>query len=151
MTNYSPKFTIGCDPEVFVTKRGKPFSAYNILEGTKESPHKTIGGAYQVDGMAAEFNTDPVALRTYRGYETKEFHHWNNLITSQIKQIRDNLPKGCSLKISPTMNFGKEFLDKPMDIPFIPSWNRVQSAMPDVFERLYQAVEDDYQEFSSKK
>jgi len=115
MTNYSPKFTIGCDPEVFVTKRGKPFSAYNILEGTKESPHKTIGGAYQVDGMAAEFNTDPVALRTYRGYETKEFHHWNNLITSQIKQIRDNLPKGCSLKISPTMNFGKEFLDKQPD------------------------------------
>jgi glucosyl-3-phosphoglycerate synthase len=48
------------------------------------------------------------------------------------------------------MDAGNEFLDKPMEIPFIASWNRVQSAMPDVLERLYQAVEDDYQEFSSK-
>lgn len=48
------------------------------------------------------------------------------------------------------MDAGEEFLNKPMDIPFIPSWNRVQSAMPDIFERLYQAVEDDHLEFSSK-
>jgi glucosyl-3-phosphoglycerate synthase len=36
-----------------------------------------------------------------------------------------------------------------METPFTPSWNRVQSAMPDIFERLYDAVEADYQEFSS--
>lgn len=47
------------------------------------------------------------------------------------------------------MDAGQAYLDKPMDIPFIPSWNRVQSAMPDIFERLYQAVEEDYLEFSS--
>jgi glucosyl-3-phosphoglycerate synthase len=46
------------------------------------------------------------------------------------------------------MNAGEDFLNKPMDIPFIPSWNRVQSAMPDVFERLYEAVELDNKEFS---
>jgi glucosyl-3-phosphoglycerate synthase len=45
---------------------------------------------------------------------------------------------------------GQMFLDNPMETPFIPSWNRVQSAIPDIFERLYQAVEDDYQEFSKK-
>lgn len=47
------------------------------------------------------------------------------------------------------MDAGQEFLDTPMEVPFIPSWNRVQSAMPDVFERLYRAVEDDNAEFSS--
>jgi len=47
------------------------------------------------------------------------------------------------------MDAGQDFLENPMDIPFIPSWNRVQSAMPDVFERLYQAVEEDNLEFSS--
>lgn len=47
------------------------------------------------------------------------------------------------------MDAGQIFLDNPMETPFIPSWNRVQSAMPDIFERLYQAVEDDYLEFSS--
>lgn len=47
------------------------------------------------------------------------------------------------------MDAGQMFLNQPMETPFIPSWNRVQSAIPDILERLYQAVEDDYQEFSS--
>lgn len=46
------------------------------------------------------------------------------------------------------MDAGESFLSNPMEVPFIPSWNRVQSAVPDIFERLYQAVEDDYNEFS---
>ena len=46
------------------------------------------------------------------------------------------------------MDAGDFFLGQPMEIPFIPSWNRVQSAIPDILERLYQAVEEDYQEFS---
>lgn len=44
---------------------------------------------------------------------------------------------------------GDIFLKNPMETPFIPSWNRVQNAMPDIFERLYQAVEEDFLEFSS--
>ena len=47
------------------------------------------------------------------------------------------------------MDAGQGFLDTPMETPFIPSWNRVQSAMPDILERLYQAVEDDNKEFMS--
>lgn len=46
------------------------------------------------------------------------------------------------------MDAGDFFLNQPMEIPFIPSWNRVQSAVPDILERLYQAVEADYQEFT---
>lgn len=42
---------------------------------------------------------------------------------------------------------GQQFLDYPMDTPFIPSWNRVVSAMPDILTRLHQAVEDDRKEF----
>ncbi len=45
------------------------------------------------------------------------------------------------------MQAGKAFLEGPMDTPFIPSWNRVISAKPDILERLHQAVEDDYKEF----
>jgi glucosyl-3-phosphoglycerate synthase len=47
------------------------------------------------------------------------------------------------------MRAGEDFLSKPMETPFIPSWNRVLSAMPDVFERLTDAVEADTAEFSS--
>ena len=46
------------------------------------------------------------------------------------------------------MAAGQVFLENPMETPFIPSWNRVQSALPDIFQRLYEAVEADHQEFS---
>ncbi len=47
------------------------------------------------------------------------------------------------------MEAGQAFLENPMETPFIPCWNRVQSAMPDVFERLRNAVEEDNKEFAS--
>lgn len=46
------------------------------------------------------------------------------------------------------VNAGQKFLDNPMETPFIPSWNRIASAMPDVFSRLRDAVEEDNKEFS---
>lgn len=47
------------------------------------------------------------------------------------------------------MEAGASFLANPMETPFIPSWNRVVSAMPNILNDLKQAVEDDYAEFSS--
>jgi glucosyl-3-phosphoglycerate synthase len=44
------------------------------------------------------------------------------------------------------MKAGQSFLDNPMETPFIPSWSRVTSAIPDFLERLKEAVELDYQE-----
>ncbi len=45
------------------------------------------------------------------------------------------------------MTAGQHFLDNPMDKPFMPTWNRVISAMPDVLARLKEAVELDRAEF----
>ncbi len=45
------------------------------------------------------------------------------------------------------MKAGQSFLDNPMETPFIPSWNRVVSAMPDVLDKLKEAVELDYQDY----
>ena len=45
---------------------------------------------------------------------------------------------------------GDMFLERPMETPFIPSWSRVQSAVPDIFEQLLQAVEEDNREFSAE-
>ncbi|WOT06849.1 glycosyl transferase [Shewanella youngdeokensis] len=42
---------------------------------------------------------------------------------------------------------GQRFLDNPMETPFIPTWSRVISAMPDVLEQLKAAVEADNAEF----
>lgn len=46
------------------------------------------------------------------------------------------------------MKAGETFLDNPMETPFIPSWNRVISAMPDVLDRLLDAVESDHQKYA---
>ncbi|MBT4832526.1 MAG: glycosyl transferase [Porticoccaceae bacterium] len=43
---------------------------------------------------------------------------------------------------------GEVFFNAPMERPFIPSWNRVVSAIPDIFEQLVEAVEADNKEFA---
>jgi len=45
---------------------------------------------------------------------------------------------------------GEVFFTSPMEKPFIPSWNRVISAVPDIFEQLVDAVEADTEEFSQR-
>ncbi len=44
---------------------------------------------------------------------------------------------------------GNHFLERPMETPFIPTWNRVISAIPDVLEQLHDAVEADQKEFTA--
>ncbi|QCR36066.1 glycosyl transferase [Nissabacter sp. SGAir0207] len=41
------------------------------------------------------------------------------------------------------MEAGAAFTDTPSEKPFIPSWSRIQSAFPDMLERIYDAVEKD--------
>ena len=55
--------------------------------------------------------------------------------------------KAVELFAENIMKAGEAFLDRPMERPFIPSWNRVISAMPDVLEQLRAAVEADHAEF----
>ena len=44
------------------------------------------------------------------------------------------------------MRAGEHFLANPMETPFIPSWSRVISAIPDILEKLYEAVEADQED-----
>ena len=41
------------------------------------------------------------------------------------------------------MKAGESFFENPMDTPFIPTWNRVKSAIPNFIERLKDTVEKD--------
>ena len=44
-----------------------------------------------------------------------------------------------------------QFLERSSEAPFIPTWNRVFSAMPDIFDELIAAVEADHEEFSAAR
>ena len=43
------------------------------------------------------------------------------------------------------MKAGDAFINNPLEQPFIPHWNRVVSAIPDIYEQLIDAVEKDHQ------
>lgn len=46
------------------------------------------------------------------------------------------------------MEAGNYFLDNPMEAPFIPSWSRVVSALPDLMSEMAEAVELDNREYA---
>src|SRR6056300_295566 len=48
------------------------------------------------------------------------------------------------------LDAGNSYLDNPMETPFIPSWTRVNSAIPDLQEDFLVAVKEDMNEFSKK-
>lgn len=52
-------FTLGADPEMFLSSNGVPISVIGKLGGSKDRPRKVRGGFVQEDGVAAEFNIMP--------------------------------------------------------------------------------------------
>jgi len=46
------------------------------------------------------------------------------------------------------MKAGESFFKNPMDTPFIPTWSRVKSAIPDILTRLKDTVEKDNKKYS---
>ena len=45
------------------------------------------------------------------------------------------------------MKAGEAFYLNPMDTPFIPTWSRVKSAIPDFLDRLQDAVNEDNKQY----
>ena len=99
--------TFGCDPELFVlnTKTNKFVTAEGLIPGTKAEPYAVKDGAVQVDGMAAEFNIDPVS--TFADFDAK--------IQSVMDQLGKMLPKDHKLVQSPAVVFDEDvWNDTPM-------------------------------------
>lgn len=99
------EFTVGADPEVFVTNDNGLVSAHNMVGGTKEEPQPVKNGAVQVDGMALEFNIDPC----------KNQRQFVSRIKNVMGQLEGMIPEGHKLEIASTANFGKEYIDQQPD------------------------------------
>ncbi|WP_420590353.1 glycosyl transferase [Bacterioplanoides sp.] len=69
--------------------------------------------------------------------------YYNDARMNGLNLDRHAEEKAVELFAENIMRAGEHFLANPMETPFIPSWNRVISAMPDVLDRLYEAVEED--------
>jgi len=71
----------------------------------------------------------------------------NDAMINGLNFDRHSEEQAVELFAQNVMTAGAYFLDNPMDTPFIPSWNRVISAVPDIMERLLDAVEQDRNAF----
>lgn len=96
-------YKIGCDPEVFLKDQtGRFVSAHDIIPGTKLEPFPVKYGAIQVDGAAAEFNTDPAMT-----YDT--FIHNINTVMSDLRNRA--MAKNLELVIEPTVTFEPSYFN----------------------------------------
>lgn len=102
-------FTVGVDPEIFLTLDGKAVSAYGLIEGSKEKPFPVPSGAYQVDGTAVEFNTDPVPLNDFTTFNAK--------MVTVMKELQKAVSAKGDYKfnISPVQDYDQEYLDSLPD------------------------------------
>lgn len=72
----------------------------------------------------------------------------NDAIMNGLKFDIHNEEQAVEMFAQNIMTAGQQFLENPMETPFIPTWNRVVSAVPDILEEIKEAVELDNQEFS---
>ncbi len=77
-----------------------------------------------------------------------ETYH-NDAVMNGLSLDIHNEEKAVELFAENIMKAGEAFLEYPMERPFIPSWSRVISAIPDVLEQLRGAVEADHEEFAA--
>lgn len=127
------------------------------------SPHNDQGGLSKMSidiskalfrklaTQGQTFNTETfrsIKATYYRiALDLIETYH-NDAIMNGLKLDIHNEEKAVELFAHNIMKAGESFLESPMEAPFIPSWNRVISAMPNVLDRLLNAVEEDNRRFS---
>jgi len=116
------EFLIGCDPELFLEVDGKPLSAHGVIPGTKAKPHPVPSGAIQVDGLAVEFNTDPVRVDNFEAF--------NSNVVRVMKELYEEVRKthpDARFKIEPVQDFGLDFIeaqpDEAKELGCDPDWN----------------------------
>ena len=68
---------------------------------------------------------------------------YNDALINGLRTDRHKEEKAVELFAENIMRAGETFLSNPMETPFMPSWNRVISAVPDILDHIYEAVEED--------
>lgn len=74
--------------------------------------------------------------------------YYNDAVVNGLTLDIHSEEKAIEMFAKNVLAAGNDFLENPMETPFIPSWNRVISAIPDIQLDLVNAVEQDMQEYS---
>lgn len=68
---------------------------------------------------------------------------YDDAMINGLKIDRHKEEKAVELFAENIVRAGDFFINNPMETPFMPSWNRVISAVPDILDHIYEAVEED--------
>ena len=120
------KFSIGADPELFLTQAGSYKSAVGLIGGSKWSP-KPIdknGNAILEDNVAVEFNIEPAT----------SFDAFRASITKVLTHLREKLP-GYEFSQESAVSFPKEELNTPQAQEFgcepdFDAWRQCENQKP---------------------
>lgn len=120
-------FLLGADPEVFVKQGGIHTSGYGLVPGTKNNPYVVDNGAVQVDGMALEFNINPVA-------SCDEFVYNVQSVLAQLSQMVPDY----EVVADPVARFTPEYIQAQPDEatelgcdPDFNAWTDTENVKPD--------------------
>ncbi len=67
----------------------------------------------------------------------------NDAAMNQLSTDRHKEESTVELFAQNVMDAGDKFLSNPMETPFMPTWSRVVSAIPDIYSKLHTAVSED--------
>jgi glucosyl-3-phosphoglycerate synthase len=75
-------------------------------------------------------------------------HYKNDAVINGLDLDLHREEKAVELFALNLMKAGNHFLENPTERPFIPSWNRVNSALPGLMDELLKSVDADMRDFS---
>ena len=120
------KFSIGADPELFLTQAGSYKSAVGLIGGSKWSPKPIdkLGNAILEDKVAVEFNIEPAT----------SFDAFRASITKVLDHLREKLP-GYEFSQESAVSFPKEELNTPQAQEFgcepdFDAWRECENQKP---------------------
>lgn len=99
------KYTIGCDPEIFLMQDGKYISAIGKIGGSKLMPRPIdmVGHMVLEDNVAVEFNIPPA----------EDYQNFRKSIQHVMKHLKKELP-GYEFSQESAVSFEPDQLEDPM-------------------------------------
>ena len=149
---FSPHNTCQVDLADSYDHKHQKLSANDMSKGLSRMSIDII--ATMIKKLATQGNS--FSLETFRSLKATYYRSALDLIDiyrtdadiNGLKFDSHSEEKAVELFALNIMKAGESFFKNPMDTPFIPTWSRVKSAIPDILTRLKDTVEEDNKKYS---
>ena len=149
--NFSPHNICQVDLADSYDHKHQKLSANDMSKGLSRMSIDII--ATMIKKLATQGNS--FSLETFRSLKATYYRSALDLIDiyrtdadiNGLKFDSHSEEKAVELFALNIMKAGESFFKNPMDTPFIPTWSRVKSAIPDFLVRLNKAVSEDNKKF----